>query len=153
MMKPGRSNINLFVLTWMLSVHITTTEANSKKIIRYPQNALKCYATLSPNEKIICPEGRHNFCVKEVVNASRRECGKTLEYRNDIWDKKEPGGACLYRKCASSCKNTTSMYVGNKGELVQRTSYCCSSNLCNNASRFGLLYVMLTIFSLSFIIR
>ena len=98
---------------------------------------LKCYSTLSPNEYIICPEDRNNFCVKEVVSSSRKECGMTNEYPNDIWDRKEPGGACVYRKCATSCSNSTTFFVGRREEKVSRTSYCCDKNLCNSGIRIG----------------
>lgn len=98
-------------------------------------NSLTCFATLAPANKIICPNGRNQFCVKEFVNSTRRECGSSFEYRNDVWDVKEPAGLCVYRKCASSCTNETVNFEGRDGSMNSRKSVCCSTSLCNSASR------------------
>jgi len=107
---------------------LVTTEATNV-------NNLTCFATLAPESKIICPQDRNQFCMKEFVNSTRRECGSTSEYPNDAWDVKEPGGGlCVYRKCASSCTNETVSFEGRDGSLNSRKSVCCSTNLCNIAS-------------------
>lgn len=151
MARTYRYNIGCFVLIFLLYPSLLPTYAAVEERNRYPHDALRCYATLSPNDQIICPEGRHRFCVKEVVNASgRKDCGNTQEYPNDVWDRKQAG--CLYRKCTSSCQNSTSIYVGNNGEFIERISYCCDSNLCNSASQYGITYVIIIICFLSIVI-
>ncbi len=113
-------------------VFITTTTFIAVKAIE--NNNLTCFATLAPENKIICPEGRNKFCMKEFVNSTRRECGTTSEYPNDDWDIKQPGGLCVYRKCSSSCPNETVNFVGRDGSVNSRKSVCCTTNLCNSAS-------------------
>ena len=102
--------------------------------VKATENNLTCFATLAPQNKIICPQDRNNFCMKEFVNSTRRECGSTSEYPNDFWDIKEPGGLCVYRKCSSSCPNETVHFAGRDGSLNSRKSVCCRTNLCNSGS-------------------
>jgi len=107
---------------------------------QYPQDALRCYATAaeSPPRRIVCPEDRSDYCVKEVANASRRDCGTSFDYNMDEWDVKL--GQCVYRKCASICseeKNIT--FFGPRGSY-ERATYCCNKELCNSAVTRGMSF-------------
>mmetsp|Transcript_28663 Transcript_28663/g.42197 ORF Transcript_28663/g.42197 Transcript_28663/m.42197 type:complete len:162 (-) Transcript_28663:1191-1676(-) len=117
------------------------TKENSNR--RYPHDALRCFATLAePNHKILCPESRNNYCIKEVANTTRRYCGSTIAYPNDVWDIKL--GQCIYRKCAASCPNRTKLF-GSGEKTYGRRSYCCNTDLCNEAGQKGrhfLVYVL-----------
>jgi hypothetical protein len=115
-------SITTFISAFLL---VTATKSNDEP------NTLSCYATLAPQNEIICPQDRTNFCVKEFVNSSRRECG-AAEYPYDVWDVKEPGGLCVYRKCATSCPNETINFEGRDGLINSRSSVCCKTNLCNS---------------------
>ena len=115
----------LILKIFFVVIRLSTAESNQP-------DSLLCYATLAPQEQIICPQDRMNFCVKEFVDSSRRECGRKDTYPYDVWDAKEPGGLCVYRKCASSCPNETITYEGRDGVINSRSSVCCSSNLCNS---------------------
>ena len=134
----------------------------------YPQSSLQCYATLAPpsknNEKrVICPESRSNYCIKEVAQISRRsDCGTSKEYPWDEWDIKL--GQCVYRKCSATCpfeypnktdmhlhshqtediheshgdqkepyNTTTKFFLGEDGTQFKRETFCCSDSLCNSA--------------------
>jgi len=98
--------------------------------------ALECYSTLSPNEKILCPVGRNAFCVKEVTSSSRYSCGGSEDHPFDSWDIQEPGGLCVYKKCASQCLNETHMF-DNQGESNSRSTNCCSESLCNSCGKIS----------------
>ena len=108
---------------------------------QYPQHALRCYAQNDGNKMVICPMSRNNFCVKEVVmESSRSDCGKTKEYPLDKWDRAT--GQCVYRKCAATCieKNTKTFgggqgTNGQKTNRMERTSFCCTTALCNMGTR------------------
>ncbi len=104
---------------------------------RYPQDALQCYSTSSVNKKIICPEDRNHFCLKEVISSSRRECGESQEYPLDYWDIREPGGLCVYKKCSNTCPNTTATFNNNEIEN-SRYSLCCTDSLCNSAAKIAI---------------
>ena len=118
-----------YAVFFLLVMSISIVNGINNVTKKYPQDALKCYATLSPNDKIICPASRNKFCVKEVVvNASRKNCGRTPEFPHDIWDTKDPRGTCIYRKCAASCLNKSVPFGSS-----ERQFHCCSTNLCNNA--------------------
>lgn len=93
---------------------------------------LECYATSSPNEKILCPVGRNTFCVKEVASSSRYSCGGSEDHPFDSWDIKE----CIYKKCSSKCLNeTTRSLFDNQGEINSRSTFCCSESLCNSCDK------------------
>lgn len=109
--------------------HVTPVQSSVRE-----HNNLSCFATLSPYDKVICPQDRLNFCVKEYTNSSRKECGTSSQHPFDQWDVKEPGGLCVYRKCADSCPNQTKTFIGRNGEVNSRSSACCASSLCNQAS-------------------
>jgi len=122
----------------------------------YPQEALQCYASSALQSqkegKIICPVGSQ-VCIKQVINTtSRADCG-TIEgthFGRDVWDRKL--AQCVYRKCGSKCPSidedearifggdtenggTSSKLLGKMPTPVfNRTSYCCNTNLCNQAS-------------------
>ena len=118
---------------------IEVSESSMNETRRYPQDALQCYATLAapPKHKIICPEDRNNYCIKEfTTSSSRRECGTSPEYPDDVWDRRS--GECVYRKCAASCPNSTITFDGRDG-IVERRSECCTSHFCNPAFRIGAL--------------
>ena len=127
--KANESRAIIFLLVF------TLTGADQR---RYPQNALECYASSSPNKKIICAEDRNSYCVKEVISSPRKSCGKSLEYPSDFWDIKEPGGGlCVYKKCSDSCPNATIEFE-NDGEIDFRNDVCCTDSLCNSACEMTL---------------
>jgi len=117
----------------------TLAQAEEAKNVsgRYPEDALECHATLSPNEKIICPEDRNTFCSKTIVDSSRQNCGASEEYPFDTWDVKEPGGLCVYKKCSSTCSNETIQFQ-NGEQNDTRVSFCCTESLCNAAGKLSL---------------
>ncbi len=112
----------------LLLIHLTPI--NSNKV-----HNLTCFATLSPYSKVICPQDRLNYCVKEYTNSSRQECGTSSQHPFDMWDVKEPGGLCVYRKCAATCPNASKTFIGRNGVVNSRSSACCTSNLCNHGNR------------------
>lgn len=119
------------------------TTSSSSRSSSYPKNALECYASASPRGHIICPRDRNDFCVKEVVSSQRSLCGKSIDHPFDQWDIKEPGGLCVYKKCASAeycsmSKNRT-LTFSNDGENHTRYTLCCSENLCNSANRLYMI--------------
>ncbi len=108
---------------------------------RYPQDAIKCYSTVSPNEKIICPEG-NNYCIKEVmVNATRLSCGSSVDYPTDVWDRRD--AKCVYRKCGMTCPDEPTSVTSGRGEVFDRVSFCCEGDLCNSSIHRNLSTVML----------
>jgi hypothetical protein len=113
------------------------TPASSTSYGRYPQNALECHASASPKGRTICPKDRNDFCVKEVVSSPRNLCGESIDHPFDKWDIKEPGGLCVYKKCASQkycvSSNNRTVTFRNKGTNHTRLILCCSGNLCNAA--------------------
>ena len=94
----------------------------------YPLEALNCYSSLtSPDNQLICPEGRSGFCVKEVVSLKEDLCGKT-QYFGDVYNE----GVCEFKTCARNC--TEEMYEFIYGPYTYtRTRYCCTENWCNSA--------------------
>lgn len=113
---------------------LVTIQAETSK--RYPQDALYCYSTSSPNEKLICPEDRSAYCIKEVlINATRLECGSNKDFPNDSWSRQE--AKCIYRKCGASCPIEIKQVENDRGEILQRESHCCKSNLCNASTRLA----------------
>ena len=84
----------------LIAVIVSVAAGNEK---RYPQEALQCLASAVQSQQdgmIICPQGS-NFCVKEVINATRADCGAvkgTTHFGRDVWDVKL--AQCVYRKCA-----------------------------------------------------
>jgi len=86
-------------------------------MVSYPSNALRCYATLSkPHGKVICPESRMNYCVKEVVSSNRLDCGKSLEFPFDAWDLRS--SQCIYRSKSNSVCSSLSNTVSRKWQLI-----------------------------------
>eukprot|EP01082_Thalassiosira_pseudonana_P010982 g9936.t1 g9936 contig4:911082-911582(+) len=125
----------------------------------YPQTALQCYASSAINSQkdgsIICPQDRNNVCIKEVINSSRADCGNaegTPYFGRDVWDIKL--AQCVYRKCAAECPTleedqartfggdyfvvgsaSTTSIGRQQTPVFNRTSYCCTDNLCNSGER------------------
>jgi len=108
---------------------------------------LQCYATLaSPNSKdnekrIICPESRSNYCIKDVTYVARRkDCGISKEYPWDEWDIKL--GQCVYRKCSSSCPQTPILGDKDDREEVNYTedTFISSENNYINESKITTKY-------------
>ena len=147
-------NILFFLVLTCLTFY--AAQANEH---RYPQEALQCFASSAIQSQkdgaIICPIGTE-FCIKEVINAtSRADCG-TIEgskyLGRDVWDRKL--AQCVYRKCSTKCptveEDRQRIFGGDEeiassssslkllGQLPKpvfnRTSYCCDSNLCNQAT-------------------
>ena len=145
---------SIVLFTAVLCLASLFAMANDER--RYPQEALQCYASSALQSqkegKIICPQGSQ-VRTKEVVNAtSRADCGtvKGTHFGRDVWDVKL--AQCVYRKCSSSCPSSEedrARLFGGNGEngvvtsskllgglptlLFNRTSYCCDTNLCNQA--------------------
>lgn len=131
--------------------------SSSSRSSSYPKNALECYASASPRGHIICPKDRNDFCVKEVVSSQRSFCGKSIDHPFDQWDIKEPGGLCVYKKCASAeyCSTSTNrtLTFNNNGKNHTRYTLCCSDNLCNSANLLyrigvGSILTVITAFTL-----
>ena len=113
---------------------------------RYPQDALQCFASSAlqsqKDGQIICPLGS-NVCIKEIINATRAQCGKTngLRLGRDVWDVRL--AKCVYRKCALTCPKITETTFqeeeqdgeSNATQIFSRTSHCCDTDLCNRADR------------------
>ena len=84
--------MNLFALL-LLAMNIIASNASPNNT-RYPQDALQCYTSSALSSQkdgaIICPQDRQAFCIKEVINSSRRECGSVegIYYGRDVWDRK-----------------------------------------------------------------
>ncbi len=130
----------LFALAIQSLVMIVEAETLSR---RYPQDAIKCYSSVSPNEKIICPEG-NEYCVKEVmVNATRLSCGTSVDYPLDVWDRRD--AKCVYRKCGMTCPEEPTSVISGRGEVFDRVSFCCEGNLCNSAFHRNLSIVAFVI--------
>ena len=136
----------------LIAVIVSVAAVNEK---RYPQAALQCFASSALQSQkdgiIICPMGS-NFCVKEVINATRADCGAVegkTQFGRDVWDVKL--AQCVYRKCAPTCSSLAErMFVedghGKDKNAFSRTSYCCETNLCNRANRtFGELSTLVAI--------
>ena len=121
----------LYAVVSLLSQSAGATESDA----RYPQDALQCYSSSSANKMIICPKDRNSFCVKEVIDSSRRECGESEDYPLDYWDIKDEG--CVYKKCSNACHPNTTTVFDNKGEEHSRYSLCCTDDLCNSATRMA----------------
>ena len=131
--------MNFLLLLFFISIDVSESSTNENR--RYPQDALQCYATMAtpPKHKVICLEDpRNNYCIKEVTSTtSRRECGASSEYPDDVWDRQSgDSGECVYRKCAASCPNSTNIFEGRDG-IVERRAECCTSHFCNSAFRKG----------------
>lgn len=131
----------------ILAVLISSFAASgTKKLADGRQNSLiQCFSTSAlvaqTNGKIVCPQGS-TYCIKEVVNATRRsDCGIGM-HSSDVWDAKL--GQCVYRKCGSVCPSfeedqlrdfveTDAVFGWNR--TFSRTSFCCNeTNLCNSSS-------------------
>mmetsp|Transcript_25483 Transcript_25483/g.74286 ORF Transcript_25483/g.74286 Transcript_25483/m.74286 type:complete len:202 (-) Transcript_25483:100-705(-) len=137
----------------------------------YSQGSLMCCSSLTrpdnPDEcegklgrGLICPQTRNSYCVKEVLEVPRKQCGRDDSYDFSTfqnqnfqpfdgtyssfptwpfrWDdaEEEGKGACVYRKCAAECQPGTSTFEF-QGEIFTRTVYCCDKgsggHLCNAA--------------------
>lgn len=169
--QASLSKTNITTLTNHNSAFHDTSNTNTSKYLKSKSSLsqtppLECYATLAPptsqnNEKrIICPESRSNYCIKEVTQITRRsECGITKEYPWDEWDIKL--GQCVYRKCSSTCPmeepyhdhddesyndtliessndddgylpSAIKTYMGEDGTRYEREIFCCRGSLCNS---------------------
>mmetsp|Transcript_3487 Transcript_3487/g.4634 ORF Transcript_3487/g.4634 Transcript_3487/m.4634 type:complete len:158 (+) Transcript_3487:62-535(+) len=131
-MKSFKLSRFVSTILYLSSGPKSVTSQLEESLEMYPQDALSCYATTAPQKEIICPQDRMTYCVKEFMNSSRRECGSTREFPNDVWDVKEPGGLCVYRKCSATCQNETRSFIGRDGLINSRTSVCCEKTLCND---------------------
>jgi hypothetical protein len=135
----------------LIAVIVSVAAGNEK---RYPQEALQCLASAVQSQKdgmIICPQGS-NFCVKEVINATRADCGAvkgTTHFGRDVWDVKL--AQCVYRKCAHTCSSMAERFFVGYGHgkdkgVFSRTSCCCETNLCNRANQtFGEFSIVVAI--------
>jgi hypothetical protein len=132
-----------FLLFFAAAISISIISAAER---RYPQDALECFASSAlqsqKDGQIICPLGS-NVCIKEIINATRAQCGKTngLYLGRDVWDVRL--AKCVYRKCGLTCPNTVETTFreenlkveSNATQIFSRTSHCCDTNLCNRADR------------------
>ena len=134
-------------ISYRLVILVTFATASLSHSTKYPQDALKCYATLKvPDKKLVCPYDRNAFCVKEQAMMNRGECGITSEYPNDEWDKKL--SQCVYRKCSATCPTNQTRYFQDKNgpsKSFERKTFCCTGDLCNTASGKLLSSAMLLI--------
>ena len=95
-----------FLLFFAAAISISIISAAER---RYPQDALECFASSAlqsqKDGQIICPLSS-NVCIKEIINATRAQCGKTngLYLGRDVWDVRL--AKCVYRKCGLTCPNT-----------------------------------------------
>ena len=123
-------------LLLLIAVIVSVAAVNEK---RYPQEALQCFVSALQSQKdgmIVCPQGRI-FCVKEVINATRADCGAvkgTTHFGRDVWDVKL--AQCVYQKCAYTCSSMAErIFVGDghgkDKDVFGRTSHCCETNQCN----------------------
>jgi hypothetical protein len=115
----------------------------------YPQTTLQCMASLTkPDKKLICPEQRNNYCLKEVTDLKSDLCGKT-QYFGDYWDEKL--GLCYFKKCSESCNEGDSTFLFG-GKSYTRTQYCCNDkNYCNSGSKFSKDLYTFSIFCISLV--
>jgi hypothetical protein len=81
---------------------------------------------------------------------SRSDC-----FGRDVWDRKL--AQCVYRKCSATCPIVEEVKAKTLGEgenatssapsstppepSLNRTSYCCQDNLCNDGERKAFLFV------------
>jgi len=101
----------------------------------YPLTTLKCYSSMtSPDNELICPESRANYCMKEVVDVQEKLCGVT-QYFGDTYME----GKCEFRKCSRNCSEEQIEFYypehcTERRCRYYRTRYCCSTSLCNTAA-------------------
>ena len=71
----------------------------------------------------------------------------SIHYGRDVWDRKL--AQCVYRKCASICPSpeddrgrtfgggddSSTLLEKMPTPVFNRTSYCCDTNLCNQAAK------------------
>jgi hypothetical protein len=131
----------------------------------YPIGGLRCYYTVKGgisggwalavdepqinkagnNQKaILCPEGQNKFCVRtEVVSLQNIECGWTEFYgdRPELTPADDVG--CIFKKCASTCKEDKMTVYSNYLERYRETTpynrdtLCCKTHYCNFGARVG----------------
>ncbi len=80
-----------------------------------------------PDMKLICPEARSSYCVKEISDLKQDLCGKT-QYFGDIYDK----SLCFYKKCSATCVPGISNFR-YAGRTFVRQRFCCNTDYCNSA--------------------
>lgn len=132
-----QAKYNIYMKSILPIAAIVSVAAGNEQ--RYPQEALQCFASSALQSQkdgmIVCPRGS-DVCVKDVINATRADCGKkgTTYFGRDVWDVKL--AQCVYRKCAQTCPSSR-VFVGDSQhkDVFGRTSYCCETNLCNRADR------------------
>ena len=112
----------------------------------YPQNALKCYSSLTrPDNQLICPQGRDVYCVKEVSSLKKDLCGKT-QYFGDTM----VGELCEFKKCSDKCVEGQYEFIFG-GTVYTRNRFCCNdANYCNSSFKnskfaYSLLILVLLI--------
>ena len=114
----------------------------------YPIGTRQCYSTLTkPDGKLICPEGRRDYCVKEISSLQKDLCGKT-QYYGDVYE----GSQCVFRKCAKDCVAGKTFFSFG-GVQYSRQTYCCHDHdFCNAALGGRSTYVWVVISIIGFCI-
>ncbi|CAM9377203.1 unnamed protein product [Chrysoparadoxa australica] len=105
-------------------------EYEYQPVDKYPQNSLSCWSwTTEPLLLLICPQFLGNYCVKEVINLSKEDCGRT-KYFGDKWNADK--STCELRKCAAVCTDDSWDYEF-EGVTYKRDRFCCEEDYCNAA--------------------
>lgn len=109
-----------------LCLLVCASVASCANYAHYPRGTRQCMSTSTkPDGKLICPESRRKFCVKEIANVPEEICGKT-QYYGDVYEQ----ALCVYRKCAAECVEGSKPFV-YAGIEYRRDSYCCEADFCN----------------------
>ncbi|KAJ1415197.1 hypothetical protein B484DRAFT_334980 [Ochromonadaceae sp. CCMP2298] len=120
----------IFVLL-LLICHIQFASA------AWPITSLKCFSSMTQvDNRLICPEARTAYCVKEISSLTQDLCGKS-QYFGDIY----ANAQCEYRKCSDHCTAGTEIFEF-EGQTYSRDRYCCKSDYCNSATSTRLPYFL-----------
>jgi hypothetical protein len=97
----------------------------------YPAGALHCYSSLTaPDGKLICPQGRDVFCVKEVSSLKQDLCGLT-PYFGDQYI----GQECVFKKCSDLCVDGEYTFDYGGATYTRKRTCCNNDNYCNSANK------------------
>lgn len=106
----------------------------------YPTTTIKCFSSMTePDNRLICPAARAEYCVKEVSSLTENLCGKT-QYFGDVYK----SALCEFKKCSDECVEETISFEF-EGNSYSRSTYCCSTDYCNSATSSGKLSVTVTV--------